>query len=133
MATHECRRVLHHREPPGADPHAGWCGGRELATPAYPILQTVLRGVLPFPHTQVPGHHWTDGRRAIRQYCTAIGAPRQSVRPSQACGTATEISWRLRVRDRTLFSCQARTVKVGWLRVAGDASADGMGVVGAPS
>ena len=25
------------REPPGADPHAGWCGGWGLKTPGYPI------------------------------------------------------------------------------------------------
>jgi len=25
------------REPPGADPHAGWCGGRGRKTPGYPI------------------------------------------------------------------------------------------------
>src|SRR5690606_14173336 len=24
-------------EPPGTDPYAGWCGGRELITPGYPI------------------------------------------------------------------------------------------------
>src|ERR1044071_8363407 len=24
-------------EPPGADPHAGWCGGRVRESPAYPI------------------------------------------------------------------------------------------------
>ena len=24
-------------EPPGTDPYAGWCGGRELTTPGYPI------------------------------------------------------------------------------------------------
>ncbi len=24
-------------EPPGADPHAGWCGGRGRKTPGYPI------------------------------------------------------------------------------------------------
>jgi len=24
-------------EPPGADPHAGWCGGWGLKTPGYPI------------------------------------------------------------------------------------------------
>jgi hypothetical protein len=26
------------REPPGADPHAGWCGGRGLKSPGYPIM-----------------------------------------------------------------------------------------------
>ena len=25
------------REPPGADPHARWCGEGELETPPYPI------------------------------------------------------------------------------------------------
>ncbi|MBA3035343.1 MAG: hypothetical protein FP814_02500 [Desulfobacterium sp.] len=25
------------REPPGADPNAGWCGGWGLITPGYPI------------------------------------------------------------------------------------------------
>ena len=25
-------------EPPGADPHAGWCGGRRGELGAYPIL-----------------------------------------------------------------------------------------------
>ncbi len=35
-------RLLRIEEPPGADPHAGWCGGRGLNTPAYPIsLQLV--------------------------------------------------------------------------------------------
>ena len=29
--------VLPHREPPSADPHAGWCGGRGLKAPGYPI------------------------------------------------------------------------------------------------
>ena len=27
----------HTLEPPGTDPYAGWCGGRELITPGYPI------------------------------------------------------------------------------------------------
>ena len=27
-------------EPPGADPHAGWCGGRGRKTPGYPIGST---------------------------------------------------------------------------------------------
>ena len=25
-------------EPPGADPHAGWCGDWGLETPGYPIM-----------------------------------------------------------------------------------------------
>jgi hypothetical protein len=32
-----CRRLPRGGEPPGADPHARWCGGRELETPAHPI------------------------------------------------------------------------------------------------
>ena len=31
------RRASRLVEPPTADPHGGWCGGRELETPAYPI------------------------------------------------------------------------------------------------
>ncbi len=30
-------RLLRIEEPPGADPHAGWCGERGLITPGYPI------------------------------------------------------------------------------------------------
>jgi hypothetical protein len=26
-------------EPPGADPHAGWCGDWGLETPGYPIMR----------------------------------------------------------------------------------------------
>jgi len=33
----KCRCVLPRREPPGADPHAGRCGGWGLETPGYPI------------------------------------------------------------------------------------------------
>ena len=29
--------VVIRSEPPGTDPYAGWCGGRELITPGYPI------------------------------------------------------------------------------------------------
>ncbi|MBU3947009.1 MAG: hypothetical protein KJ826_02145, partial [Proteobacteria bacterium] len=29
------------REPPGADPHAGWCGEGERKTPPYPIRAAV--------------------------------------------------------------------------------------------
>ncbi len=32
-----CLRVNLSWEPPGADPHAGWCGGWGLNTPGYPI------------------------------------------------------------------------------------------------
>jgi hypothetical protein len=28
-------------EPPTADPHGGWCGGRGLAAPGYPISRHV--------------------------------------------------------------------------------------------
>ena len=44
-------------EPPGADPHAGWCGGRRGELGAYPIRQPdldrrwVIR-VLPDPHVR---------------------------------------------------------------------------------
>jgi hypothetical protein len=31
--------VLHYGEPPCADPHAGWCGGRGGKPPGYPIMQ----------------------------------------------------------------------------------------------
>ncbi len=34
--------MLHHREPPSADPHAGWCGGRGLNTPGYPIGRRLI-------------------------------------------------------------------------------------------
>jgi len=30
--------VLPRREPPGADPHARWCGDWGLTTPGYPIM-----------------------------------------------------------------------------------------------
>ena len=30
------------REPPGADPRAGWCGGWGLNTPGYPIEKFTL-------------------------------------------------------------------------------------------
>jgi len=29
------------REPPGADPHAGWCGDWGRKTPGYPILKII--------------------------------------------------------------------------------------------
>ena len=35
-------RLLRDEEPPGADPHAGWCGGRGRETPAYPISKIIL-------------------------------------------------------------------------------------------
>ena len=30
-------------EPPGADPHAGWCGDWGLKTPGYPIIRNFNR------------------------------------------------------------------------------------------
>jgi len=29
-------------EPPGADPHAGWCGGWGRKTPGYPMVLYVI-------------------------------------------------------------------------------------------
>jgi hypothetical protein len=38
VAEKECGRVLRDcQEPPDADPHVRWCGGREVNPPAYPI------------------------------------------------------------------------------------------------
>jgi len=31
-------------EPPGADPHAGWCGDWGLETPGYPIMPFSVGG-----------------------------------------------------------------------------------------
>ena len=35
VASEGAYETLH--EPPTEDPHGGWCGGRELETPGYPI------------------------------------------------------------------------------------------------
>jgi hypothetical protein len=35
--THEANRVSPVDEPPGADPHAGWCGEGRLEAGPYPI------------------------------------------------------------------------------------------------
>ncbi|GAB4362997.1 MAG: hypothetical protein Kow0060_19520 [Methylohalobius crimeensis] len=37
MVMPDLPRVLLSREPPGADPHAGWCGEDGLDTRPYPI------------------------------------------------------------------------------------------------
>jgi hypothetical protein len=39
-------------EPPSADPHAGWCGGRGRKSPAYPIGRTT--GTLRYLHAASP-------------------------------------------------------------------------------
>ena len=41
--AHARRRVVHVHEPPGADPHAGWCGGWGRKSPGYPIINFFLR------------------------------------------------------------------------------------------
>src|SRR6185369_9506619 len=35
-------------EPPGADPHAGWCGGWGRKTPGYPIVRFSILQLLKF-------------------------------------------------------------------------------------
>jgi len=40
-------------EPPGADPHAGWCGGRGRKTPGYPITQ-LFHSTLLWPDSILP-------------------------------------------------------------------------------
>ena len=41
-------------EPPGADPHAGWCGGRRLKTSGYPIRAHYGWGSVSTFHTRSP-------------------------------------------------------------------------------
>ncbi|MBM9617123.1 TonB-dependent receptor plug domain-containing protein, partial [Desulfobulbus rhabdoformis] len=57
-------------EPPGADPHARWCGGRGRKTPGYPIDRIeIVRG----PSSAIYGSEATGGvvniitRAAARQ------------------------------------------------------------------
>ena len=38
MCLTDALSLLNGQEPPGADPHAGWCGGRGLITLPYPIM-----------------------------------------------------------------------------------------------
>jgi hypothetical protein len=75
-------------EPPGADPHAGWCGGRRGELGAYPIL----RGAR---HSNVPGLPVHSGR--------AVGPARTRLRRvadfSALTPTAEVRPWQLRDRD----------------------------------
>ena len=41
-------------EPPGADPHAGWCGGRRGKPGAYPMTAPAERSYLGFASPESP-------------------------------------------------------------------------------
>ncbi len=47
-------------EPPGADPHAGWCGGRRGELGAYPIHRAFYQALGYAPDFEDPSTHPLD-------------------------------------------------------------------------
>ena len=55
-------------EPPTADPHGGWCGGRGLEAPGYPIRQHSFRLGKRLGHaSQASRHELTNGAANYEQ------------------------------------------------------------------